>query len=270
MKVRGVEPLVKKGFSFKKTFFLIFATVIFYASSYVDMYVAFVVHWPKDYSSTLGFEEFFEKFGLTLLTTIFVFLPGVFQCFVDAYTYYHVEDAGKDIAEKQYPTIEYDYGCFRYPPSFVRVLLNITHARMFFEFIASLWIGRTTGGLRDGPTTKAAFQSFPQAVTQCLVWYFGKFGQFEELIILLSVVGSLLCIAVTPASTPCFKERFARYEPYEPFYYLYCCFITEEIDGMINEFESYTQDGAVSDNKELEGKGYPIRAGSSIALQQFG
>mmetsp|Transcript_18194 Transcript_18194/g.25247 ORF Transcript_18194/g.25247 Transcript_18194/m.25247 type:complete len:138 (+) Transcript_18194:574-987(+) len=105
--------------------------------------------------------------------------------------------------------MKYNYGAFRYPGQGMRALLNILHLRHLFEFILSLATGRITGALQDSMAIKAVFQ-FPQAILQTLLWYYGNYSTTNEALSLFSVLGSLLCIAAVPHSTPCFEDRYRR------------------------------------------------------------
>jgi len=170
------------------------------------------VHWPDELNwgsdPGEGILEYFDKLGFVTLTLLFVALPGIFHCFVDAATRYVIEDAGKE--EKAYPTIEINYGSFRYFPRWALVIVNLLHLRLLYEFTISLRLCRVTGGFLDALGAKAVFQSFPQAVVQSLIWYYLSFNNMEELWLLTSVGASFVCICVTPTLTPCFEEQYRR------------------------------------------------------------
>uniref|UniRef100_A0A7S0GUE8 Uncharacterized protein n=1 Tax=Amorphochlora amoebiformis TaxID=1561963 RepID=A0A7S0GUE8_9EUKA len=121
----------------KKWFYLHISTLIQYASILADVMVIYRVHWPKDFNppdDEDAIEEFVNKYGLAVLTILWMFVPGVFQCYVDAYTYYPVEDAGVPIEKKAYPTLGDDFGGFRYFSRWVLALLNILRLRALYEW----------------------------------------------------------------------------------------------------------------------------------------
>eukprot|EP00466_Bigelowiella_natans_P021235 jgi/Bigna1/82685/fgenesh1_pg.95_\ len=131
----------RKKLNWRRLGWAVTATVIYYGSSSLDIYVALVVHGLRDIEEQ-SFNEFFRRFGYGFLTIILVGCPGVFFCLADKHTYYPIEDAGiDDKGRRKYQTMKYNYEAFRYPGQGMRALLNILHLRHLFEFILSLATG---------------------------------------------------------------------------------------------------------------------------------
>jgi len=204
----------------RRWIWIFLASFIAYGSLIVDVLLALTVYLPDDYESASGIGGFINSFGLLLLTLVLVVLPGLFQCYVDKYTRYLIEDDGKPQEERLFPTVKKTYiKCFRYGPTWFLKLLNIFRLRLIYEVIVSMVLRKASGAFKDTLTIQAIFQSFPVCVMQSLVWYNFEFKETEEeVLVLLSAGISLLVIALLPKKTPCFKEAHARWEskPKEP------------------------------------------------------
>ena len=201
----------------RKWAFLIVGVLLYYVSTLLDFTVALWVHWPSKWSfnggtdTTQGFLEFINKFGFTTLTLLWIAIPGVFQIAVDRKTRYHEEDAGKVPEKRAYPTIEYDFGSFRYLPRWVLTLVNICHFRAMYEAVNGVVLRKLPGGFRDALVIKAVFQSFPQAVTQTFIWYATDLASSpKEAALLVGIAANFAVIAICPHSTPCFEETWKR------------------------------------------------------------
>ncbi len=146
------------------------------------------------------------------LTIIFAFLPGLFLCIAQFFTFYTQpapppRPGDVKVGERPSPFIARQTNVVGWV---VLSLFNIFSLRLMYEALLSFWWGFQTGPLLDFKVCQVVLQSTPQLILQSYV-LFRLWGQPAGSLGIAATMASMILafvnICFVPSGSPCFEDN---------------------------------------------------------------